>query len=214
MATLSGTSAWGNWVLMNTASSSTAVTGTVWQNWQTTITSNCTSASNLVWSNWSASSSDSFVIASESEEARAAREARAAEADERRRVQEQERAAADAKARELLLSILLPWQKEQFEKHGWFLVKSKKHVYRIRRGWSANIDRLDADGKVTDQLCIHPRQAIPLADLMAAQKLMLETDAEEQLLATAYRHHPYSQDAVSPEILRQIGEVAQELVPA
>lgn len=86
----------------------------------------------------------------------------------------------DARARELLVSLLSPQQRESYERNEQFdVVGSLGNLYRIRRGSMGNIDWLTPDGKVQGTLCAHPsmREAyLPLPDVAAAQLLALTTD--------------------------------------
>jgi len=107
---------------------------------------------------------------------------------ERRRVAEEhvkklaeEQAMAKERAEKLLRSCLSPQQQDELERlhHFHLIVGNKK--YRINRGRSRNIQLIDETGKVVKHLCAHPREYVPDADTMLAQKLMLETDEESFL---------------------------------
>jgi hypothetical protein len=53
-------------------------------------------------------------------------------------------------------------------------------LYRIRRGTSFNVDRLDrSTGKVTRTFCANLGAGIPEADVVLAQKMMLEAAPDE-----------------------------------
>jgi hypothetical protein len=101
---------------------------------------------------------------------------------------------AQERARELLMQNLTPQQREQFEKHGFFVIeggKSRKK-YRVRgdKGLTANVDVLSADERsVTIRLCAHGPlgEGMPLFDHLLAQKLMLESD-EDAFIKIANRH--------------------------
>lgn len=124
-----------------------------------------------------------------------AQQYRVAEREQRRELRHE--AAARDRANELLLEHLTPAQRQTFAKNQWFVVEGgmSKTRYRIRAKGSlvANIDVMAAIGhegesKVVHRLCGHcdPR-AMPLADHLLAQKLMLEFD-EEEFLKIANRH--------------------------
>jgi len=125
----------------------------------------------------------------ETGEERAAREERQRRAAEEQIKRERERAAAQVKARELLLTHLTPEQRDTVARHGWFVVeggRSRKR-YRINTGgYAGNIEELDADGNVVATLCCHARVDIPVADQHLTQKFMLESD-EQEFVARANR---------------------------
>ena len=59
-------------------------------------------------------------------------------------------------------------------------------TYRINHGRIANIDVLDAAGKVMRRLCAHPALDVPDCDTMLAQALHLQSAAnEEQFVSIA-----------------------------
>jgi hypothetical protein len=91
-------------------------------------------------------------------------------------------AAAEVKAEELLLMCLSDAQREQYLKVGYIEINTDTANYRIKKGWSKNIEKIAKDGKTECYYCIHPTIAVPEADNMLAQKLMLETDEANFLL--------------------------------
>jgi hypothetical protein len=105
----------------------------------------------------------------------------------------QERAAALARSRELLLEHLTADQRASFEREKFFVVEGgrSRQLYRIRdRGsYSANIDVLEGrPGKVTHRLCCHLADyRVPLYDHLLAQKVWIESD-EDGFLRQANRH--------------------------
>lgn len=147
-------------------------TSSVWANWTTTPAS--TTTYDCVWETWNQGTSASsgtyqyryvFPESSPSQNSDVPRK----------------------KAEALLCSLLTSEQREQLEKQSAFIVKSELgKMYRIRRGSAQNIDELDAKGKPTHRLCIQCADELPVADLMAIQKLMLEMD-EARLLKIAIR---------------------------
>jgi len=85
------------------------------------------------------------------------------------------RMAAEVRARKLLLRTLNPAQREEFETRGYFSVQ----VANRGRFWilpSSVLNVLHAETGTS--YCAGPRAEIPLSDLMLAQKLILENDAE------------------------------------
>lgn len=118
------------------------------------------------------------------------REQRRVEA-ERRNAEEERRekaaAEADVRAEELLRSLLTPEQIDNLEKQSAIIVKSEMgKQYRIKRGWSGNVEELDDSGKPIASYCAHPGEVVPRADNMVAQLLMLKTQ-EAEFLRTANR---------------------------
>lgn len=96
--------------------------------------------------------------------------------------------AAEKRADDLLLEILTPEQRAQYQREKWFIVDGKSGTrYRLRRAVSGSIDVLNADGGVRHRLCAHLRDAHPLPDHLIAQKFMLEHH-EGEFLKVANRH--------------------------
>ena len=106
------------------------------------------------------------------------------ENDEQRLEREKKEIAAEAKAEELLLMCISEEQGKQYLEHGYFDVTTKSKKYRIRKGWSKNIEELDEESKPKHVYCIHPAIWVPNQDNMLAQKLLLDTD-EAAFLAKA-----------------------------
>lgn len=103
---------------------------------------------------------------------------------------ETEAKEADARARELLETVLSPEQRDQFKQHGHFVVRGRRHRYRVRRGRVGNIDVIGKDGRISHRLCFHPGQHVPDHDVMVAQMLVLQND--EDLAIRVANRHPYS----------------------
>lgn len=99
-----------------------------------------------------------------------------------------ERQAADVRAKELLVAVLSETQKAEFEKNETFTVISKdgERRYRVKKGWSHNVERIDVAGKKLHTLCAHPSQTVPEYDNMIAQLLFLE-HSEDEFLKVANR---------------------------
>jgi hypothetical protein len=86
------------------------------------------------------------------------------------------RIAAEARARELLLRMLSPAQRKAFQRYGYFAVEVAKHgTFLILPSTLFNVLHV-ATGR---SYCAVPRGETPLADLMLAQKLLLEHDPEQ-----------------------------------
>lgn len=98
---------------------------------------------------------------------------------------EAERASAKDRAERLLREHLTPKQREELQQKGHFtlelLSKGQRKLYRIERGRSRNVKQVDDSGRVIKTLCAHPIAAVPDADTMLAQKLMLEGSEDEFL---------------------------------
>jgi hypothetical protein len=95
---------------------------------------------------------------------------------------------AEQKAAALLRSWLTPEQVRRWDTQKVIEVVGSDTGthYRIRRAAIMNIDELDSDGKVVGQWCVAPQGKLPLADVIIAQKIALET-MEAKALASANR---------------------------
>lgn len=93
--------------------------------------------------------------------------------------------AAEAKAEELMMAMLDEEQKTEYKKDQHFTVLSMdgKRKYRIRKGYSRNIDEIDEQGKRVRTLCAHiqTRYNTPVFDHMLSQKLSLELNEQHFL---------------------------------
>jgi hypothetical protein len=104
---------------------------------------------------------------------------------------EGEKAKARERAERLLREHLSDQQKEMLAEKGYFELtvlsqNGERRRYRINRQWSQNIQQIDpGSGRRLKTLCIHPRVATPVEDSMLAQKLMLESGMEAELLRIA-----------------------------
>lgn len=173
------------------ATTNVTTASSAWTAWTVTATS----SSDNIWVQWTSACTDASVsmgnlaraIQPETEEQRQGREQRETEARVQREKEIREREVAKQKAEALLLSMLDPEQtKELQEKNSFVLVSELANRYRIRRGRSMNVDQLDTEGKKIATLCAHPREAVPDADTMVAQMLML-TNHEQDFLRVANR---------------------------
>lgn len=95
--------------------------------------------------------------------------------------------AAESRADQLLFRFLSAEQKQMYTTRGFFIMRTERHRYRIRRGRTANVDVLDEKNIVLYSLCAHPELSVPDSDTCLAQKLMLETE-EERFHRIANRH--------------------------
>ena len=83
----------------------------------------------------------------------------------------------------LLESNLTPEQRQQFGRYDHFDViggDTGTH-YRIRNGRTLNVAQLNASGGCVRLLCFEPRGALPLGDIMLAQKVALELFESEAI---------------------------------
>lgn len=102
-----------------------------------------------------------------------------------------EQTKARERAQKLLNSCLSNQQRDQLKDKGYFELdvfspEGEPRRYRIERKWSGSVHRVNrSTGKIEKTLCIHPRITTPVEDSMLAQKLMLESGMEEQLLQIA-----------------------------
>lgn len=180
---------WKYWTSMATASSTT---NTAWYYWndQATYAATATAAAtysnaNFIWYQWNGDYYQQPVQPNAITPERAAEIA----ADQRQRAIEAEAKAvqarkdaeeAEARAEELLKASLTEPQRQEYAKDKSFTIISKdgNRTYRVKKGWSHNVERIDAEGKKIHTLCAHPQQPVPLADNQLAQKLMLEHDED------------------------------------
>jgi hypothetical protein len=99
--------------------------------------------------------------------------------------------AAEDLAERLLMTLLTDEQRRCYEKDKTFYTQVNGKLFKFTFGTVANVHLIE-DGKVAERYCVHPsswRNPCPTADVMAAQKLMLETNPE-QFLKVAVRHGP------------------------
>ena len=189
---------------MSTVSYRGAGAATVWPCWCSTaaasatnvaggslllceVTSASATASVTVWVRWNQTEALVTLPAreltpEERQQFEASRARGLALVEEQRRRDEKlrlEREAAQKRAEELLLANLGPEQVEQYRKEKRFVVKGGDGAsFELSPAWSGNVREVDQQGKAIRRFCIHPRETLPLADLMLAQKLMIETDPE------------------------------------
>lgn len=189
-------SAWNSW-----NSNVTTTTGSLAYNYatNTSYVSNGTS-----WISWN-------TQVQETEEQQAEREAN--ECEWQARYQEQcaerartaaarqlERDQAQARALELLRSLLSETQWASYREKGWFEVTGRSgRRWRVRdRGQSGNVDLMPEIGEEREATyCAHPPEGLPDADAHAAQMLAMVTD-DEAFLRTANRHWRRQETDVPP----------------
>lgn len=199
---------WVTWVSSATSTTSTTYADNVWYQWVGSSTGTSSSititVSDNVWSTWQdmpqpngrcplsghirPEGIDPAFVYDWSERDWVAREvynerqiAREAAANAKREAEQRERAAAEAKADELLLSLLDAPARERYLAEGVVEVRVESgRLYELRKGWAGNVAELDPHTrKRTRRFCIHPRQSMPVADNLVAQMLMLQSDEDE-----------------------------------
>ncbi len=173
-------STWNDW---NGTSACDPGTWVYWTTPTTSGTSTTVTISN-VWVSWV---DNGYIVSSpkETAEERRAREQReteyTAEQERQAKIRAEKEKAKEEKARQLLKEVLTEDQDAQLTKDGYFeltSIKSGKR-YRIKKGFSMNVEELDKDGKRLRSMCFHPNVHVHHYDNMAIQKLMLENDEEE-----------------------------------
>lgn len=184
---LSNSTVWESWNSGWTTSTSSVTSNDVWLSWNTTWASNSTATydSSVTWSAWNNPRYNQAVRAlrqQETDAERAAREERARIQREEQERAQRERDEANARARELLLSVLNEEQKEEYLKYKAFTViaKDSQRRYIIKEGWAGNVYEVDENDNVIRSFCIHPRETIPVPDNLTSQKLMLEGGQEKE----------------------------------
>jgi hypothetical protein len=199
----------GAWHYWNNTSTSTTITSTsnnyIWTSWTTGTSTGTTNSiitvANNTWVDWIIQDertihnrrhrgAPAVITADERERHERERrywEERAREANARAAEEAKKREAAEKRAEELLMSVLSEEQRQTFKKDGHFIVRRGDRRYRIRRGWSGNVDVIDRDGRLSHRMCIHPRENVPICDNLVAQKLMLEA-CEDHMISVANKH--------------------------
>jgi hypothetical protein len=181
-ATSGTTVVWRTWVSESTTvATSTDASGGVWNIWCDSATTTASTSNAVVWYTWNGNAYiaadqeavQQYVPAPETEEQKQVR----LQKQEERRTAEEARKKAEVEAREkaerLLISTLNPVQLRQLKEMDAFIVELETKRYKIRRGYK--VIELDKENKQVAQYCIHPSDyQIPSADVMLAQKLMLE----------------------------------------
>lgn len=191
-AASNATTAWQGWNeawMTSTAAMTTATYNPI--QYTTTYTMTVTSAAdNAYWGGWNAHWT-------ETDESRIRRE----QALERERATRDQaltaaqryadnRVAAEAVARELLVAHLDAQQKRDLLEHRWFeVISNKGRRWRIRvDGYVGNVDLMPAEGNTRlASYCAHASENLPASDHHLVQKMVLET-AEEDFIAVANVH--------------------------
>jgi hypothetical protein len=94
-------------------------------------------------------------------------------------------AAAEARAKSLLLGVLTPKQREDFTRSGYFTVEvAGRGNFVILPDAMFNV----LEPATGDCYCAVPATGVPIADLMLAQKLLLESDPDQFFRTANCRH--------------------------
>lgn len=186
MPTITTSAIWNSWNAQMNLAVTQAVTSHIGQpiNSATTASINTT-----IWTNWNSALTNRHATTEQVAQAqRHARDMQARQAEQVRAhaVVQAERSLAEKRAEKLLQETLSAKQREELATKGFFTLETiaasgERRIYRIKRGRTANVEQVDANGNRIKRLCIHPVAPVPDADTMVAQKLMLETGEEEFL---------------------------------
>lgn len=174
-------------LVSSTASTSAMTSGGLW----TVIYADSSTVGLAGHARQYASTTPTYDRAHDEREVRALHERRVQEACEAFRWPEHERRKrlkeAGSRAFQLLFRCLPRDQAERLGEQGHFDVQgSQGGWYRIREGQYRNVLRLNRGCFPVEQLCLHPVDWCPNADVMLAQRLLLQTD-EGQFLRQANR---------------------------
>lgn len=144
-----------------------------------------------VWSQWSNTTANTWYIwqgaipcqpiKERTKEERQRDEEERIRLEELAKEKESQGRIAEEKALQLLLENLTENQAEIFKVTGAIPIESPSgRKYKINKGASRNIEEIDEKGIRKAHLCFHPCDyAIPVHDVMLAQKLMLEVCEED-----------------------------------
>lgn len=102
------------------------------------------------------------------------------------------RGGAERRAEELLMEVLNETQRAAYRQSRAFeLTGASGRRYRLRKGWTANIDVLhEQEDRVLHRLCCHvPAHEVPNEDNLITQLFMLsDAQSEHEFLTRANRH--------------------------
>lgn len=189
-----------------TGSGGTVSNARIWVAWNegghggtAAVTQSITSSSADTWVTWNQAHLANTVVRkvqmSDEEYQAALRQQEEASRlrQERYRVEQVEREAANARAAIILEENLTAEQRAELAAKQYFTLKSlrpngEERIYRIHRGRSHNIERVDAAGNRMQRYCMHPIVNCPVEDTMLTQKFWLQTpELEDELLRRANR---------------------------
>jgi hypothetical protein len=185
-STTTGDKVWSNWVTYRYTTTSTS-TASVWASWTNGTSSTTTTSytTDVTWTDWT---NDINIVTYRPVELTKAQKRAIKKAEAKRRAEENVRIAKakaqekarEKKARQLLKEVLTEEQNKQLDEKGYFELVSvgSGQRYRIRRGRTRNVEKIDAEGKVVGRLCFHPVDEVHVYDTMVIQKVMLDCDEE------------------------------------
>lgn len=188
---------WQSWTTDSTAASTNTITvDPAWQSW--TVTTSVTyNATDVTWRRWNALPAYQLRgdrwerttvranVPAPTPEGQAAAQAEIDAMNAERRARADESIAAVARAEAILRENLTPTQRRALDRWGGFkVIAGSGKTYRIDRGQSGNVKELGRSrvgaARVVASYCIHPT-GLPTADVMLAQKLLLEANEPEFL---------------------------------
>ena len=206
MATTNGTT--DDWTVWNCSSGTTSTaysTNNTWTTWNTSSATDTNSSyytsngSSGVWETWVGTGGDCETVTNgtvvtdngtfvwkiwheEAEQSEEQREQWRREQEEHQRridLLNQEKEAAEQKAKELLMILIGPKELKVYEETGRVFVKGRNYDYMVHKG--GRIDRFERD-KITDLCCHLDRMHdFPETDNVVAVKLHIEANEEEFL---------------------------------
>ena len=193
-----------------------STSATIWVNWNRTYTGTSSVTSPTIdvegatvrvvdpWGAWNSEYTVNAVRISDEEfqarvrqqqadaRERAARwEAERPAREARQRAELAESEAAKQRAALILRESLTPEQQAELAEKNYFTIRSirpngEERHYRIHRGRSHNVERVDASGRKIRRYCMHPIVNCPDEDTMLTQKLWLQNpDLEDEFLRRA-----------------------------
>jgi hypothetical protein len=160
----------------------TTATATAWNNWYGQLQVRQLAGQPVTRENWPPPMTEEQRALRATQDAERARQAAL---DQERWARENaerlaKQKASDERALRLLTRLLNEAQKRELERDGCFVVTAPSgNRYRIDKGRSGNVKRIDATGQWIESFCIHQQEAVPVYDTMLMQKLLIETHEAE-----------------------------------
>lgn len=207
--------AWDTWTStavtyagVDTCSTSSTTAWTYWTSTAGTSTTATSSSGDTVWVTWVDEQLHTrqgvddyrrriygeFQQSPETEAIRLERIARAEkERKEFARLAEERKAkeaARKERARQLLREVLSDAQNKDLDEKGYFDIQCISGAkYRINKGRSNNVKKVDQSGKIVETLCFHPQEQLDDYDTMCLQKMMLQFDEEGARRSASVSRH-------------------------
>lgn len=103
---------------------------------------------------------------------------------------ETEKVAAQRRAEKLLVSLLTHEQKQEWLEHKRVTeVASSGRIWRFTNHWSGGANIMSDDGKrVRTNICVHPRERVPVPDMIAGLLLTVRSGSENELINLGIAH--------------------------